>query len=109
MSKRIYYNQLPNKIKESNTTFKSESTGATYKVRLDFNDFSYTIKNVGSGHLIKPDCSGVHNENYLKRKAKAHLERLGVRLGREIRNRSFGRCEKGHNQEKELNKRGDND
>lgn len=101
MSYRIRYRDLPDNIKESNQVVSS-STKATYKVRLNLNDMSYVIKNVYSQHLIHSDCSKINNLNVLKRNARKHLERLGVKLTREIRNRSFGICEKGHNQTKEM-------
>ena len=37
--------------------------------------------------------------NVLKRNARARLKKLGVSIGREVRDRSFGVCKKGMTQE----------
>lgn len=103
MSKRIRYKEHPTRenVVESVDTFTSEKTGARYRVRLDYNNNTYEIKNLRTERLIKGG-ENINNLNVLKRNAKAHLERLGVSFTTERRDRDFGLCEKGHTQQKHL-------
>ena len=95
---RIRYKDLGNGKYESTRTFKSKR-GIRYKVRLDTNNMTYAIKNLNSEHLLKGG-ENLNNLNVLKQAARERLEGLGVELGTESRDRTFGRCEKGYTQEK---------
>ncbi len=79
--------------------FVSSITGATYKVILDLNDRVYFIRNERTKKFIKKSHA-YGNLNVLKRSARAALEKLGVKLSKEVRNRTFGLCEKGFTQKK---------
>jgi len=103
MRERIKYKPMKNKenVVESIKSFVSERTGAVYKVRLDLNNMIYGIKNLNSEQIF---YGGENINNYivLARTARKHLERLGVKLGKESRMRTFGRCEKGYSQKKHV-------
>ena len=87
----------------SGSSYTSSSTGANYRIVLDLNDMQYFIRNERTKEFVyKSKKYG--NMNVLKRNARAELERFGVKLKRESRDRSFGRCAKGYTQnEHELN------
>ena len=82
----------------SGSSYTSKSTGAKYRIVLDLNDMQYFIRNERTKEFVfKSKKYG--NMNVLKRNARAELERFGVQLKRESRDRSFGRCDKGYTQE----------
>jgi hypothetical protein len=73
--------------------------GARYKVLLDLDEKCFYIRNEYSKEfVVKSEKYG--NLNVLKRNARAALGKLGVAIGRESRNRTFGLCEKGTTQQK---------
>lgn len=98
---RIRYKQIKNKenLYESIKTFISKSTGAIYRVRIDLDKKQYEIRNLTSFRAYYGG-ENINNLNVLKRKAKAHLESLGVVFSIEERNRTFGLCRKGYTQNK---------
>ena len=81
----------------SRRTFISTTTGASYKVVLDLNEMKYKIRNERT-KVFSVISKEYGNLNVLKRTARAHLEKLGVQLKRESRQRTFGRCNKGYTQ-----------
>ena len=83
----------------STRTFVSQSTGAKYRIILNFDDMEYYIRNERTKEFIYKSRTYT-NLNVLKRVARAKLEKLGVSLKREIRDRQFGICEKGFSQSK---------
>jgi hypothetical protein len=103
VAKRIRYKAHDKRenVMESVQTFISSTTGARYKVRLDLNEMIYEIKNLSSEKVYRGG-EKVKNLNVLKRNAKKRLEGLGVDLGVERRDRTFGLCKKGYTQEKHL-------
>jgi len=77
--------------------------GSRYRVILNLQEMTYVIRNVKKRRNYT--CSvKITNLNVLKRKVKAHLTKLGCKFSMEIRNRTFGICEKGYSQQKHLNK-----
>jgi hypothetical protein len=101
MSKRIRYDKTREEGKlVSKHTYISKKTGAKYKVFLDVNEKTYKIKNIGSERITKSGGENINNLNVLKRTVKRELEQLGVSFEVEIRDREFGRCEKGYTQAK---------
>lgn len=99
--KRIRYQDQDGRenTKISLNVYVSQSTGARYRVILDLNDMVYKIRNERTKEfVIKSEAYG--NINVLKRNARAHLEKLGVKLSKEARDRTFGLCEKGFTQQK---------
>lgn len=97
MYKRIRYRKVSDYIFESDIyTAKND---VTYFIRLDVKNMLYFIKNTNTGNLIKSQ-STVSNLNVLKRNARARLVGLGVNLSNEVRDRTFGLCDKGYNQSK---------
>jgi hypothetical protein len=104
MTQRIRYKKLPNGLHESIRTFTSKQ-GHKYKVYLDLDSMNYNIKNMKRQEMILGKSKNITNKNVLKRTAKAHLKELGVELGEvEMRDRTFGRCQKGHTEDKEREK-----
>lgn len=79
--------------------FVSKKTGARYRVILDFNENNFSIRNERNKEFVFKS-KNYGNLNVLRRNARAKLKDLGVAVGRESRNRCFGRCEKGFSQEK---------
>ena len=77
--------------------YVSQSTGAKYKIILNVKEMWYGIRNERSKEFSFKS-KNYTNLNVLKRTARAKLESFGVRLGRESRDRTFGRCEQGYNQ-----------
>jgi hypothetical protein len=78
-------------------SYTSSRTGASYRIILDFAEMQYFIRNERTKEFVfksKP----YKNKNVLKRTARAELERFGVDLKKEVRDRTFGRCNKGYNQ-----------
>lgn len=81
--------------------YVSESTGARYRIVLNLNDNEYYIRNERTKeYVFKSNSYG--NLNVLKRNARNKLQKFGVNLGREVRNRTFGRCNKGFSQEEHV-------
>lgn len=83
----------------SSSSYTSTSTGAKYRVILDLNEMKYYIRNERTKEFVFKS-KNYGNMNVLKRNARAELERFGVDLRREVRDRSFGRCNKGYTQTK---------
>lgn len=105
MSARIRYIETDvENVLISNRVFVSQSTGARYSVILDLNNFTFRIRNENSKTNTVIGGENINNLNVLKRTAKKHLERLGVSFSSESRMRTFGRCQKGYNQKKHINK-----
>lgn len=103
MANRIYYkpHDYRENVLESTRIYVSRRTGARYIIRLDLNNMIYEVKNMNT-QIIYRGGDSINNLNVLKRSARARLESLGVVLGTETRNRSFGLCSKGYNQQKHL-------
>ena len=81
-------------------SYTSESTGANYRIILDFDEMKYYIRNERTKEFVYKS-KAYKNTNVLKRTARAELERFGVNLKKEVRDRTFGRCSKGWTQQKE--------
>ena len=77
--------------------FTSQKTGAKYRIVLNLDGMEYYIRNERTKEFIYKSKSYT-NLNVLKRTARSKLEKLGVSLKREIRDRAFGQCAKGYNQ-----------
>lgn len=96
---RIKY--IDHKFKEnhviSTRAFVSKINGAKYRIVLNFDDMQYYIRNERNKEFIYKSKSYT-NMNVLKRTARARLEKLGVELKREVRDRQFGVCKKGYSQ-----------
>lgn len=104
---RIRYKDHPTRdnCKISINEYISQRTGARYKVVLDFDEMMFSIRNERTKEFIfKSKKYG--NLNVLKRNARSKLGDLGVKVGRESRDRTFGICSKNWNQDKQrkLNK-----
>lgn len=80
-------------------TFVSKINGARYKVLLDLEEKKYFVRNENTKQFVKRSKS-YGNINVLKRNARDCLKSLGVEMGREVRDRSFGVCPKGMTQGK---------
>lgn len=83
-------------ICESSGTLIS-TNGAKYKVRLDTISMEYEIINILTYRKYCDLKREITNLHVLKRKVRNHLAKLGVPLVAEVRDRDYGRCEKGHN------------
>ena len=98
---RIKY--IEHKYREnSNISIKaytSDSTGARYRIILDFDEMKYYIRNERTKEFVFKSKS-YKNLNVLKRLAREELERFGVSLKKEVRDRTFGLCSKGYTQTK---------
>ncbi len=106
MAKRIRYNEEKPGIFRSRQVYTSSSTGARYKVLLDTNEMIFKIQNLNTMTFVYVGGENINNMNVLKRTAKATLEKkFGVLFDDESRSRTYGRCEKGWSQEKEIKKR----
>lgn len=79
--------------------YVSESTGARYRIILDFDEMKFYIRNERTKEFVQKS-KAYKNLNVLKRTARSELERFGVNLKREVRDRTFGRCPKGYSQKK---------
>ena len=104
MNSRISYISIDGneKLKVSKS-FIISNRGTRYKVFLDLEKMEYRIHNA----LKRRWYTGknkINNINVLKRAAKRHLLRLGCRFKEEVRNRTFGICEKGYSQQKHINR-----
>ena len=100
MAARIRYEKHPTKDNcvISIQKFVSDTTGAKYKIILDYNDNTYAIRNERNKEFVVKSKS-YGNLNVLKRNARSSLEKLGVQLNKESRDRCFGLCEKNYTQE----------
>lgn len=96
---RIRYQDYKEEKVISKKTFTSSRTGASYRVVLDFKEMKFFVRNERNKEfVIKSKQYG--NMNVLKRNAKEAIIKLGVPLGKEIRDRTFGMCPKGYSQKK---------
>lgn len=88
MESRIRYKKT-NKdgILKSVRDLKSKTTGATYQVKLNTKNCTYSIININSERYYHGG-EGINNLHVLKRHIKAHLEKFGVSFSREIRDNS---------------------
>lgn len=77
--------------------YTSESNGAKYRIVLDFDEMKYYIRNERTKEFVFKS-KAYKNLNVLKRLAREELERFGVNLKKEVRDRTFGRCNKGYTQ-----------
>ena len=102
---RIRYKKHPTKddCLLSINSYVSKSTGARYKIVLDLEDMKFGIRNERNKEFTFKSKKYT-NLNVLKRTARSKLESFGIDLSRESRDRTFGICDKGHNQHKEENK-----
>lgn len=100
MSSRIRYQEKKPNYYVSKKTFRSSKTGAEYRVHLDTDEMLFKIQNMRDLRFVISGGKNINNLNVLKRTAKKRLELLGVEFNSEYRNRTFGRCSKGYNQEK---------
>lgn len=82
--------------------FVSKRNGAKYRVLLDMENKTYNIRNERTKEFIYKSKS-YGNLNVLKRNARNQLEKLGVELNKEVRDRTFGICPKGYTQDKHEN------
>lgn len=100
MATRITYKEMRNRpgVLESVKKFVSSRTGAAYLVRINTNDMTYEIKNIKT-EVIYRGGENISNLNHLKKAAKQRLAGMGVVFNQEDRNRSFGLCTKGYNQD----------
>lgn len=104
MTKRIKYidhKYKPNH-KITNKSYASKSTGARYRVVLNLeskDSLEYYIRNERTKQFVFKS-EKYTNLNVLKRKARQELERFGVPLDKESRNRTFGICKVGTTQDK---------
>lgn len=76
----------PEHVLESAQQFRSETTGATYKVRLNFEEDTYQIINVNQRKIVKTGGKKGFTHYWLKKIAKRALEELGVNFNMELRN-----------------------
>lgn len=83
----------------SQQIFVSQSRGARYRVVLDLKECAYKIRNERTKEfVVKSKTYG--SSTVLKRVARKHLEKLGVVLSKESRDRTFGVVAKGYTQKK---------
>lgn len=105
MAQRIRYNEEEQGIFRSRKVFISQSTGAKYKVLLDTNQMLFKIQNMNTQRFVYIGGENINNLNVLKRTAKSTLEKkFGVSFDEEVRDRSYGLCDKGYSQEKHVKK-----
>lgn len=101
MLQRIRYDKKEGKL-VSREVYSNK--GSKYMVFIDLQTMTYIIRNVLSLRKYEGG-KGINNLTVLKRNVKKHLSHLGVPFGREVRQRTFGICEKGYSQAKEIQKR----
>jgi hypothetical protein len=99
MKQRIRYVKKDNKLISKNQIFSKH--GSKYMVFIDLETRTYIIRNMVS-HRKYEGGENINNMNVLKRTIKAHLEHLGCIFEKEKRFRTFGLCNKGHSQIKEI-------
>lgn len=80
--------------------YVSQKSGARYRVVLDYNEINFAIRNERTKEFVFKS-KNYGNLNVLRRNARAKLKDLGVYVGRESRNRTFGICEKNWTQDKQ--------
>lgn len=83
---RIRYRKRKNGTLESVRTFKSEHTGAEYKVYIDPATCVFRIYNVNSRRNVKVGKDTVNNLEVVYRYVRRALKSLGVKLKHEVRN-----------------------
>ena len=76
----------PKHMLESCQNFRSSTTGAAYKVRLDMEESTFQVINVGQRRVIKSGGKKGLTHHWLKILAKRALESLGVQFGMDLRN-----------------------
>ena len=91
-NKRIRYVEKDNKL-ISISDIVSEK-GSKYSVTIDLENCTYRIKNLLS-HRGYEGGQDINNMNVLKRTIKKHLQHLGIKFEKEVRQRSFGLCSRG--------------
>lgn len=88
MESRIRYKKDKKEgILKSIRDLKSDTTGATYRVKLDTKECTYIIKNINSERVYRGG-EGINNLHVLKRNVKKRLEKLGVTFSKEVRDNS---------------------
>lgn len=99
---RIRYQEHPTREEcvISINDFVSQRTGARYKVVIDYRNMQYAIRNERTKEFVYKSGSYT-NKNAIRRAARNRLKAFGVNMGRESRNRTFGRCDKNWTQEKQ--------
>lgn len=75
--------------------------GSTYVVTVDLSTMTYIIRNQLSFRKYEGG-KDINSLMVLKRKIKKHLAHLGCVFGKETRNRTFGRCDRGFSQQKHI-------
>ena len=75
----------PKHVLESAQQFRSDTTGATYKVRLNFEEDTFQIINVNQRKIVKTGGKKGFTHYWLKKIAKRALEELGVNFNMELR------------------------
>jgi len=99
MSTRIRYKETKEPgVVRSVREFTNEK-GTTYYVKLNLQEKTYEILYRENNQPVKKGGEKINNLNVLKRNVKKDLSKLGVKFDADIRDRSFGICEKGYNQE----------
>ena len=102
MSTRIRYKKTNDDgILKSVRDFTNRN-GISYYVKLNTNDRTFEIRYKENQQLVKGGGKNINNLNVLKRTIKKELKGLGVEFGEDVRDRSFGLCQKGYTQEKHL-------
>ena len=97
---RIQYIKTKNPDILTNKKPLVSNKGLAYYIKLDTKELTYEILHVKSSQIIRTGGKSVNNMNVLKRNIKKDLIELGVPLGTEIRDRTFGVCKKGYTQDK---------
>lgn len=100
MGNRVRYKKHTKKNEMiSQQIFVSQSRGSSYRVVLNLEERVYKIRNERTKEfVVKSKAYG--SISVLKRNARKHLEKLGVVLKKESRDRTFGLCEKNYTQKK---------
>lgn len=96
---RIRYVKKENQLVSKNEVWSKG--GSRYMIYIDLVNITYIIRNSVSTRKYTGG-EGINNMNVLKRNIKAHLEHLGCEFEKEKRFRTFGICNKGHSQIKEM-------
>ena len=97
--KRIRYQAQKGRVNTSISIneFISQRTGAKYRVVIDFDEMVFKIRNERTKEFVIKSKT-YKNMNVLKSMARKGLEKLGVPLKRESRDRTYGLCRKGYSQ-----------
>ncbi len=99
MSKRIRYKQHPTRpeCKISIQAFTSKGTGAKYRIVINEEEDTFHIRNEKSKEFVFNSEKQVSKVS-LKYNARKKLQKFGVPLSRESRDRTFGLCKEGYSQ-----------